>query len=68
MQLSPKCLFMLNKSERQAFNCVIKEVNDASALADLQPNSKNYQLVTDSRNYAVWYCITPKCGEKSNTG
>ena len=68
MTLSPKVSFILNKSERQAFNCVCKEGNDVSTLADLQPNSKNYQLVTDSRNYAVWYCITPNCGEKSNTG
>ena len=56
MRLSPKGSFILNESERHAFNSVIKELNDASALANLQSNCTNYQLVTDSKK--LWCCIT----------
>ena len=53
MRLSPKGSFTLDESERQSFNSVIKELNDASSLAHPEPNCTNYQLVTDSSNYAV---------------
>ena len=53
MRLSPKGPFTLDKSERQSFNSVIKEPNDTSSLAHPEPNCTNYQLVTDSSNYAV---------------
>ena len=53
MGLSPKSAFTLDESERQSFNSVIKEVNDTSSLAHPKPNCTNYQLVTDSTNYAV---------------
>ena len=53
MRLSPKGLFTFDESERQSFNSVIKELNDTSLLANPEPNCTNYQLVTDSSNYAV---------------
>ena len=53
MRLSTKSLFILNESERQAFNSVIKELNKPTALGHPQPNCTNYQFVTDSSNYAV---------------
>ena len=53
MRLSPKGSFTLDESERQSFNSIIKELNDTSSLAHTEPNCTNYQLVTDSGNYAV---------------
>ena len=53
MRLFPKGSFRLDKSERQSFNSIIKELNDTSSLAHPEPNCTNYQLVTDSSNYAV---------------
>ena len=60
MRLSPKGSFTLDESERQSFNSIIKELNDTSSLAHPEPNCTNYQLVTDSSDYAVgaaWYQI-----------
>ena len=53
MRLSPKGSFKLDESERQSFNSVIKELNETSSLAHPEPKCTNYQLVTDSSNYAV---------------
>ena len=53
MRLFLKNSFILNKSEKQAFNSVIKGLSDASALAYSQPDSTNYHLVTNSINCAV---------------
>ena len=46
MRLFPKGSFTLDKSERQSFNSVIKELNDTSSTAHPEPNCTNYQLVT----------------------
>ena len=53
IRLSPKGSFTLDESELQSFNSVIKELNDTSSLAHPEPNCTNYQLVTDSSDYAV---------------
>ena len=53
MRLSPKGSYTLDESERQSFNSIIKELNCTSSLAHPEPNCTNYQLVTDSSNYAV---------------
>ena len=53
MRISPKGSFTLDESERQSFNFIIKELNDTSSLAHHEPNCTNYQLFTDSSNYAV---------------
>ena len=53
MKLSPKGSLTLDKSERQSFNSIIKELNDTSSFAHPEPNCTNYQLVTGSSNYAV---------------
>ena len=53
MGLSPKGSFTLDESERQSFNSIIKELDDTFLLAHPEPNCTNYQLVTDSSNYAV---------------
>lgn len=51
MRLCPKGSFILNESEKQTINTVIKELNKLSALS--HPQSTNYLLISDSSNYAV---------------
>ena len=53
MSLFPEGSFTLDESEQQSFNSVIKELNDTSSLAHPEPNCTNYQLVTNSSDYAV---------------
>ena len=53
MKLYSKCLLILDKSEKQAFNTVIIEVSELSALYHVHSMCRSYSLVIDSRNYAV---------------
>ena len=53
MRLSPKHSFELSEKEKQSFDDVVKRLSDITALAHPHADVKEYQLVTDSSQYAV---------------
>ena len=53
MRLFPKCSFELTDQEKQSFDEIVQRLSDITALAHPQPGATDYQLVTDSSQYAV---------------
>ena len=53
MRLSPKDTFELNEQEKLSFDDIVNTLSKITPLAHPRENIQDYQLVTDSSNYAV---------------